>query len=181
NALPNNEVHILENVIGQGSTNTRDVIARAIQSSLPKLFQQNKEEILKDAEENTIRMMRTRIERETVADNHHLQEPEHPEPVIEKDCSYKEFIGTKPTVYYGKGGPIVAMDWLSNIKICFETCRATHEIAQAAKLPWEEFKEMLKEKYFPRSETLKLEIEFLRLEMGNDTIQEYTDSFVKKS
>ncbi|GKA11131.1 hypothetical protein Tco_0690564 [Tanacetum coccineum] len=107
NALPNNEVPILENVIGQGSTNTRG---------------------------------RGRG----------------------RECSYKEFIGTKPTVYYRKGGPIVAMDWLRNIEICFETCRcptylkvryattllqaaelhwwngirATHGIAQAAELPW---------------------------------------------
>ncbi|GJW28081.1 putative reverse transcriptase domain-containing protein [Tanacetum coccineum] len=183
NALPNNEVPILENVIGQGSTNTRgrgrgqgratsnrtlqnpeiieDVIARAIQSTLPQLFQQNREEILKAAEENTIRMMGTRIERETVANNHHPQEPERPEPVIEKECSYKEFIGTKPTVYYGKGGPI------------WNGIRATHGIAQAAELPWEEFKEMLKEKYCPRSETLKLEIEFLRNEARK--IELYTE------
>nr|GEZ38693.1 reverse transcriptase domain-containing protein [Tanacetum cinerariifolium] len=83
----------------------------------------NKEEILKAVEENAIRMIGTRIERETVADNHHPQEPKCPEPVIEKECSYKEFIGTKPAAYYGKGGPIVAIYWLSNIKICFKTCR----------------------------------------------------------
>nr|GFD02692.1 hypothetical protein [Tanacetum cinerariifolium] len=99
NALPNSEVHILENVIGQCSTNTRgrgrgrgratcnrtvqnpeinieDVIARAIHSTLPQLFQQNREEILKAAKENTIRMIGTRIKRETVAANHHPQELE---------------------------------------------------------------------------------------------------------
>nr|GEX49755.1 reverse transcriptase domain-containing protein [Tanacetum cinerariifolium] len=51
-----------------------------------------REEILKAVEENAIRMIGTRIKRETVADNHHPQEPKCPEPVIEKECSYKEFI-----------------------------------------------------------------------------------------
>ncbi|GKA51884.1 putative reverse transcriptase domain-containing protein [Tanacetum coccineum] len=147
NALPNNEVPILDNVIGQ-EINIEDVIARAIQSTLPQLFQQNREEILKAAEENTIKMMGTRIERETVANNHYPQEPERLEPVIKKCPTYLK-VRYATTLLQA-----ATLHWWNGI-------RATHGIAQATKLPWEEFKEMLNEKYCPRSETLKLEIEFL--------------------
>ncbi|KAL4583211.1 hypothetical protein LXL04_007778 [Taraxacum kok-saghyz] len=156
---------------------------------------------IKPAEDNAARILR-----ETSDNNVKPEDPEHPDPRPEKECSYKEFANTKPTIYYGTGGPVATMDWISNIEVCFETCqcqpylkvryattllqraalhwwngvRFTYGISQVVELLWDEFKVLIQENYFPRSETLKLEIEFLRLEMGNESIQEYTEKFVEK-
>ncbi|XP_071713176.1 uncharacterized protein [Rutidosis leptorrhynchoides] len=154
------------------------------------MLQQNREEILRATEENTNRIIDTRIQRETGDDNvppppeqpenpEHPENPERPEVLERKENGfrYKEFTETKPTIYHGKGGPIVEMDCLH----WWNRERAAYGITEAAEIPWKKFKEMMKEKYCPRSETLKLEIEFLRLEMGNDTVQVYTEKFIEKS
>ncbi|KAL4591531.1 hypothetical protein LXL04_004499 [Taraxacum kok-saghyz] len=158
-----------------------DIIARTIRETVPQMLQHNREEILKASEDNAARILR-----ETVDNNVNPEHPEHLDPIPEKECSYKEFTNTKPTIYYGTGGPVATMDWISNIEVFLKHAnvshisRFTYGISQAAELSWDEFKVMIQENYCPRSETLKLEIEFLRLEMGNESIQEYTEKFVEK-
>ncbi|KAL4590817.1 hypothetical protein LXL04_003760 [Taraxacum kok-saghyz] len=219
-AQTNNETPIHKHMVGQGSTTTRgrgryrsrgpsriretpklnsqnqeesiaDIVARTIRETVPQMLQQHGEEVLKTAEDNVARILR-----ETIDNNINPEHPEHPDPRQEKECSYKEFTNTKPTIYYGTGGLVATMDWISNIEVCFETCQCQPYLSSYMPplyykeqyytgrmelgLPMESLKQQSFHVMSLRSETLKLEIEFLRLEMGNESIQEYTEIFVEK-
>ncbi|KAL4567660.1 hypothetical protein LXL04_023252 [Taraxacum kok-saghyz] len=120
-------------------------------------------------------------------------------PIEHIDNELEDTIGGQPDEYI-----IIPCEYImkpsSNIEVYFETSkcqpylkvrfattlqqraalhwwngvRFTYGISQAAELSWDDFNVMIEENYFSRSETLKLESEFLRLEMGNDSIQPYT-------
>ena len=109
-AHTNNETTIPGNRVGQGSTTTRgrgtgrgsssrnretpnlnpqnqeesiaDIVARTIRETVPQMLQQNREEILKAAEDNAARILR-----ETVDNNVNPENPEHPDPDQKKNAA----------------------------------------------------------------------------------------------
>ncbi|KAI3681152.1 hypothetical protein L6452_35936 [Arctium lappa] len=124
-----------------------------------------------------------------------------------RGCSYKTFSSTRPQEFTGKEGPLDLMDWFNKMEKCFETCQCSADqkvrfvvttfktttlhwwsskqavkgIAEATSMTWESLKELMTEKYCSRIDVMKLETEFLQLEQGPDSVQEYTNKFTEKS
>lgn len=48
-------------------------------------------------------------------------------------------------------------------------------------MSWDEFVNVFKEQFCPKTAVQLLEEEFVRLEQGNMTVQEYTSKFLEKS
>ncbi|XP_024962356.1 uncharacterized protein LOC112502633 [Cynara cardunculus var. scolymus] len=99
------------------------------------------------------------------------------------------------------------MNWLDEMESCFLTChcapndmvqfastkfksnalqwwksiRATRGLSGTTSLTWEEFKELMSEKFFSTLQLRILESEFLQLEQGSMTVEKYVEIFIEKS
>ncbi|XP_024965981.1 uncharacterized protein LOC112506194 [Cynara cardunculus var. scolymus] len=125
----------------------------------------------------------------------------------ERGCSYKTFSSTRSKEFRGIEGPVALMNWVTKIQSCFKICKCSEEqkVTYAATtfgdsalhwwetecairgdeniatLTWEEIKKMLMDKYCTQTEVKKLESEFLRLEQGSLSVQEYVNKFLEKA
>ncbi|KAJ9544625.1 hypothetical protein OSB04_024332 [Centaurea solstitialis] len=96
-------------------------------------------------------------------------------------CSYKAFVACKPPTYKGECDPVLALRWIEEIKMVFETCKCAAEdkvvfarsMLKADALHWSQF--------CPLAATKKMEEEFLQLRQGIMSVQEYTTRFIEKS
>ncbi|KAI3770997.1 hypothetical protein L6452_02146 [Arctium lappa] len=127
--------------------------------------------------------------------------------VKEKTCSFKTVNDTRPKEFRGTKGPVALMNWMTKMQSCFKICKGLEELKVTcaattlldsalhwwetecaiqgeegvATLTWEKMKNMMMDKYCTQSEVKKLESEFLRLEQGSLSVQEYVNKFLEKA
>ena len=118
-------------------------------------------------------------------------------------CSYKDFMGCKPTNFNGKGGVVALTRWIEKVESVFDisACIEANKVKFAAgtfmeaalswwnshvktvtlevanTTPWEDFKAMMVEEYCPREQVQKMENEFWNHKMQGSNIAAYTDHF----
>ncbi|KAI3708785.1 hypothetical protein L2E82_38236 [Cichorium intybus] len=80
-------------------------------------------------------------------------------------CMYKSSLGCKPKEFSGTDDPVKAMEWIMHIQKVFR----------------EQFKNKFNEEYCSEVAIKQLEDEFLHLEQGSRSVQEYTLSFLEKA
>ncbi|KAJ9548812.1 hypothetical protein OSB04_021355 [Centaurea solstitialis] len=128
-------------------------------------------------------------------------------PKSSKGCSFKTFTTCKPPTYNGERDPILAMKWIREMELAFDTCNCVEEdkvvfaismlksnaifwwdgeagsrgSKAARETTWEKFVERFKMQFCPLAATKKLEEDFMKLEQGSKTVQEYTSSFIEKA
>ncbi|KAI3715141.1 hypothetical protein L6452_22111 [Arctium lappa] len=121
----------------------------------------------------------------------------------DRECTYKAFRTCNPKEFHGTEGAVGLLTWIEGMesvlhiskcteanKVEFAACllqgRAltwwntqvqTRGREAANRLTWDEFKEMLKEEYCPRSEIQKLQAELWNHEMKGNDIDSYTARF----
>ncbi|KAJ9551511.1 hypothetical protein OSB04_015556 [Centaurea solstitialis] len=119
----------------------------------------------------------------TEVDGHSCETPMIPTmPKSSKGCSFKTFTTCKPPTYSGERDPILAMKWIREMELAFDTCNCAEEDKVAAReTTWERFVERFKMQFCPLAATKKLEEDFMKLEQGSKTVQEYTSSFIEKA
>ncbi|KAK1423842.1 hypothetical protein QVD17_19151 [Tagetes erecta] len=128
---------------------------------------------------------------------------EEAQVIKRRECDYKMFKSCDPSNFTGKGGATKAIQWLEETESVLEICNCREEdkVRFAAQLfkeeamfwwksevqargkdaisqvKWEEFKEIIKEKYCPMNEIERMEAEFLNLEMVGNELDKYTNRF----
>jgi len=133
--------------------------------------------------------------------------PRAPNPPPVTGCTYKAFLDCKPQEFSGSSDPVKAITWLTYIEKMFRTCKcaegdnveyATNLLRDEAHfwwemttgalgvdlvraLTWEQFKIKFNEQYCSEAAIGSLEEEFMRLQQGSKTVQEYTLSFIEKA
>ncbi|KAJ9538250.1 hypothetical protein OSB04_030983 [Centaurea solstitialis] len=144
----------------------------------------------------------------TEVDGHSCETPVIPTmPKSSKGCSFKTFTMCKPPTYSGERDPILAMKWIREMELAFDTCNCVEEdkvvfaismlksnvifwwdgeagprgSKAARETTWERFVERFKMQFCPLVATKKLEEDFMKLEQGSKTVQEYTSSFIEKA
>ncbi|KAI3787749.1 hypothetical protein L2E82_00138 [Cichorium intybus] len=124
-----------------------------------------------------------------------------------KGCSYETFRKCKPNDFFGTDDPIIARNWLTHIEKVFRTSKCAekdkveyatnclHKDAQfwweninldierglEAEPTWEEFKTKFMKEYCSNTVMKSLEEDFLRLQQGTRSVQEYTTEFNEKA
>ncbi|KAJ9556411.1 hypothetical protein OSB04_011025 [Centaurea solstitialis] len=122
-------------------------------------------------------------------------------------CSYKAFVACKPPVYKGERDPILALRWIEEIEMVFETCKCAAEdkvvyarsmlkadalhwwnvetggrgTEAVRTMSWKSFVAKFRSQFCPLAATKKMEEEFLQLKQGVMSVQEYTTRFIEKS
>ncbi|KAJ9538003.1 hypothetical protein OSB04_030736 [Centaurea solstitialis] len=144
----------------------------------------------------------------TEVDGHSCETPVVPTlPKSSKGCSFKTFTTCKPPTYTGERDPILAMKWIREMELAFDTCNCAEEdkvvfaismlksnaifwwdgeagsrgSKAARETTWEKFVERFKMQFCPLAATKKLEEDFMKLEQGSKTVQEYTSNFIEKA
>ena len=143
-----------------------------------------------------------RIERAADNHNHGGAPPRHVE-----DRIVERFRHFRPEKFNGDAEPWRAEQWLREMESIFDTlgCSeiekrrlATFQLTYAAAdwwesekailgedavkaMPWNAFRELFLENYFPQTERNKKEREFIELTQGNRTVREYTVQFERLS
>ncbi|KAJ9541866.1 hypothetical protein OSB04_028372 [Centaurea solstitialis] len=122
-------------------------------------------------------------------------------------CSYKAFVACKPPVYQGERDPVLALRWIEEIEMVFETCKCAAEdkvvyarsmlkadalhwwnvetggrgTEAVRTMSWKSFVAKFRSQFCPLAATKKMEEEFLQLKQGVMSVQEYTTRFIEKS
>ncbi|KAJ9552858.1 hypothetical protein OSB04_016903 [Centaurea solstitialis] len=122
-------------------------------------------------------------------------------------CSYKTFAACKPPTYKGERDPVLALRWIEEIEMVFETCRCAVEdkvvyarsmlkadalhwwnvetggggTEAVRTMSWKSFVAKFRSQFCPLAATKKMEEEFLQLKQGTLSVQEYTTRFIEKS
>ncbi|GJY26664.1 RNA polymerase beta subunit, chloroplastic [Tanacetum coccineum] len=90
-----------------------------------------------------------------------------------RECTYKEFLNYQPLNFKGTEGVVgltyALMWWNSHVKI------VGHDAAYG--MPWRTLIKMMTDKYCPRSEIIKLEIELWNLKVKGTDVVSYTQRF----
>lgn len=120
-------------------------------------------------------------------------------------CSYSEFMKCKPQTFTGTEGPVRLLSWLEKLESVFRISNcadedrvkyATYTLQDSAltwwnlhastvgldtayATPWEEVKLMIMEKYCPRYEIQKMEVELWELKVKGTDIDSYTYRFLE--
>ncbi|XP_024989168.1 uncharacterized protein LOC112523718 [Cynara cardunculus var. scolymus] len=128
-------------------------------------------------------------------------------PVINnKEGDFKMFLSCKPPTFSGERDIVKAMCWIKKIEYVFNTIRCTEadkvrfavsvlksnalfwwEVESLARtyilqtLSWEEFVNRFDEQFCPKVAVRQMEEDFLKLEQGIGTVQEYTKKFIEYS
>ncbi|KAI3768452.1 hypothetical protein L2E82_19136 [Cichorium intybus] len=89
-------------------------------------------------------------------------------------CTYKAFLGCKPKEFSRTDNPVQAMEWIMHIEKVFRVSKCADEDK-------EQFKTKFNEEYCSEVAIKKLEDEFLHMEQGSQSVQEYTLSFLEKA
>nr|GEX05234.1 hypothetical protein [Tanacetum cinerariifolium] len=89
-----------------------------------------------------------------------------------RECTYPDFLKCQPLNFKGTEGVIGLTQWFKKIESVFNisNCTAACQVKYDA-LPWKTLKKMMIDKYYPRGEIKKLEIEMCELKTkGTDVI-----------
>ncbi|KAJ9539079.1 hypothetical protein OSB04_031812 [Centaurea solstitialis] len=121
----------------------------------------------------------------------------------ERDCTYKSFRSCNPKEFHGTEGAVGLLAWIEGMEsvLHISKCLERNKVEYAAcllqgraltwwntqvqirgrdatgQITWEDFKKMLKEEFYPRSEVQKLEAELWHHEMKGNDITTYTTRF----
>ncbi|KAD2805087.1 hypothetical protein E3N88_38464 [Mikania micrantha] len=142
------------------------------------------------------------LERLNVGPSNKKKAPNEEETAKQRECTYKMFKSCDPTTFDGKEGATGVIQWLEETESVLEiSCYKDEDkvkfTAQQFKgealfwwktvlqvwgrdvvnMNWEEFKEIVKEKYCPINEIERIEEEFLNLEMISPDIITYVSRF----
>lgn len=119
-------------------------------------------------------------------------------------CNFKVFQDANPTEFSGTTGPTKVQSWVREIEKAFEivkvrndqkTIFATYMLKDEANfwweakkghsnlpvVPWERFKEVFFEKYYPKYMSNMMELKFLELKQDNMRVAEYETKFTELS
>ncbi|KAJ9548163.1 LOW QUALITY PROTEIN: hypothetical protein OSB04_020706 [Centaurea solstitialis] len=117
------------------------------------------------------------------------------------------FAACKPPTYKGERDPVLALRWIEEIEMVFETCRCAAEdkvvfarsmlkadalhwwnvetggrgTEAVRTMSWKSFVAKFRSQFCPLAATKKMEEEFLQLKQGTLSVQEYTTRFIEKS
>ncbi|KAL4579493.1 hypothetical protein LXL04_015642 [Taraxacum kok-saghyz] len=175
-----------------GGVNIAAEVSRSLQESLPAIIAQIQ-----------LAMNQSSVHG-TPEENH--ERPEHDNGRT-LGCDYKAFTISSPSEFNGKGGPIAAMNWLDDMESCFQTCqcafnqrvryastklklnalhwwttiKTSRGVAEATSMPWGEFKGLVNSRFCPDTRLNMMEEEFMKLEQGNKSVEEYAETFLEKS
>jgi hypothetical protein len=133
-----------------------------------------------------------------------LQPP--PPPPVVGNPTFREFNRNHPPEFYGSGEPPEAKRWIKQMEKIFlmvncteedKVVFATNQFRGAAldwwetarrrmennglELNWENFKQVMKEKYLPLSYKVRKEQEFLHLKQGHMSVTDFTKKFEELS
>ncbi|GJW40137.1 putative reverse transcriptase domain-containing protein [Tanacetum coccineum] len=87
-----------------------------------------------------------------------------------RECTYSEFLKCQPLNFKGTEGVVNALAWWnSHVKT------ATHKVA--CRITWKSLKKMMTNKYYPRGEIKKLEIELWNLKVKGTDMLSYNQHF----
>ncbi|GJW38117.1 putative reverse transcriptase domain-containing protein [Tanacetum coccineum] len=92
-------------------------------------------------------------------------------------CSYKEFLACNPKEYDGKGCAVVLTRWIEKNGVRIRTL--SREVSVS--MPWNDFKFMMIQEFYPSHEMQKLETELWNHAMVGASHAAYTDRFHKLS
>ncbi|KAD5961961.1 hypothetical protein E3N88_13434 [Mikania micrantha] len=147
------------------------------------------------------------LERLNVGPSNKKKTPNEEEPTKQRECTYKMFKSCDPTTFDGKEGATGVIQWLEETESVLEisSCKDEDKVKFAAQqfkgealfwwktvlqvrgrdvvnhMNWEEFKEIVKEKYCPINEIERIEEEFLNLEMIFPDMITYVSKFEQLS
>ncbi|KAJ9568510.1 hypothetical protein OSB04_004476 [Centaurea solstitialis] len=142
-------------------------------------------------------------------------EGEHGEPEGTKEEEHShltpsvkmEFTACKPPAFSGDRNPVLALRWLGEIEIVFETCKCAEDdkvifvlsLLKGEAMHWwtmesggcaaevakntssDDFTKRFRAQFCSAAAIKKLEEEFLNLEQGSKTVKEYTTQFIEKA
>ncbi|KAI3707651.1 hypothetical protein L6452_26278 [Arctium lappa] len=131
---------------------------------------------------------------------------ETPPPGPPKTCTFKTFLGCRPTEFKGTDDPLVCMNWVREMEQAFRSSEcgesqkaifgsqmlrgtalswwnvysSSVEATVLAKLSWSTFKEKLMEEFCNERALDRLEEEFRNMRKGNMSLREYNSQFTDK-
>ncbi|KAD4180334.1 hypothetical protein E3N88_28925 [Mikania micrantha] len=121
----------------------------------------------------------TALERLNVGPSNKKKTPNEEEPTKQRECTYKMFKSCDPTTFDGKEGATGVIQWRGVVLV--ETVLQVRGRDVVNHMNWEEFKEIVKEKYCPINEIERIEEEFLNLEMIFPDMITYVSKFEQLS
>ncbi|KAJ0846729.1 putative transcription factor interactor and regulator CCHC(Zn) family [Helianthus annuus] len=115
-------------------------------------------------------------------------------------CTFKTFMDCRPSTFSGTEGAVGLLHWFEKLESVFEMCECPEDrrvkyaigtlegaaltwwkaqvqllgLAVANAIPWNGFKELIREEYCSRDDIHKLEVEFFNLKMTGSEIEAYT-------
>ncbi|GJU31228.1 putative reverse transcriptase domain-containing protein [Tanacetum coccineum] len=99
-----------------------------------------------------------------------------------KGCTYRTFSACNLPEFNGEGDAVTNMKWIREIESVINTRNCTDDEKLTIEcMTWEEFKEIIINKFCPEGELKQLEHEFLNLEQEDMSMREYTTHFNKKA
>ncbi|GKA42684.1 hypothetical protein Tco_0735344 [Tanacetum coccineum] len=140
-------------------------------------------------------------------DNHDSGTGVRRQALVARECTYSDFLKCQPLNFKGTEGVVGLMQWFEKMEtifhisnctfacqIKFATCTlqgialtwwnsyvktVTHDVAYA--MPWKTLKKMMTDKYCPRGEIKKLEIEMWNLKVKGTDVVSYNQHFLELS
>lgn len=129
-------------------------------------------------------------------------EGQHAGPILRNRASMNDYLRHNPSKFNGRETPDEADDWICNNEKIFEVIDSSEEQklvfstfmlageaeywwrgmrqlmnAEGEKINWVNFRTRFLERYFPESAKYEREAEFLTLQQGGRTVQEYVARF----
>ncbi|GJS50221.1 putative reverse transcriptase domain-containing protein [Tanacetum coccineum] len=117
-------------------------------------------------------------------DSHDSGIGERRQASIVRECTYTDFLKCQPINFKGTEGVVGLTQWLEKMESVFHISNCTvacqvrairHDIAYA--MPWKTLKEMMTDKYCPKSEIKKLETKIWNLKVKGTDVMSYNQRF----
>ncbi|GKA01454.1 putative reverse transcriptase domain-containing protein [Tanacetum coccineum] len=94
---------------------------------------------------------------------------------VARECTYSDFLKCQPLNFKGTKGVVGLTQWLEKIESNSHVKTITHEVAYG--MTWKSLKKMMTNKYCPRGEIKKLEIEIWNLKVKGTDVLSYSQRF----
>ncbi|GJT44125.1 reverse transcriptase domain-containing protein [Tanacetum coccineum] len=96
-----------------------------------------------------------------------------------RECTYKDFLNCQPLTFKGTEGVVVLAQWFKRMELWNSHMKAvTQDVAYA--MDWKTLKKMMTDKYCPRGEIKKLEIEIWNLKVRGN-VMSYQPKTIEKA
>ncbi|GJT18179.1 reverse transcriptase domain-containing protein [Tanacetum coccineum] len=96
-------------------------------------------------------------------------------------CTYKDFLNCQPLNFKGIAGIVGLTQWFEKMEFVFHInnytveCQVKHDVVYG--MPWRTLMKIMTDKYYPRSEIKKLEIELWNLKVKGIDVVSYSQRF----